>query len=126
MSLAKRSSEMSTGGHVTQGLVRLGVAAALPAAALLAWRAGKPSKKKGFAAMQEHGGEQYKNLPPKDKKLAEKYYEGVLRHSPSVAKDPIASWNLVHKLVQSPGAYSHETIKTLRDVESAGPKFFRK
>lgn len=132
MSLVKEAVSAATkslGRTALESATKAGVggiagALAVPAVGAAIYHAKKRTGKKHFEAMTEHAGEEYKGMNVQQKKKAKQVYHAIAKHSPTVAKDPMAAWSHVRHITVNPSTYGAQTIEQLRKVETAGPTFF--
>jgi hypothetical protein len=125
MSAAKQAAERNVVLHAAKETVgKLLPVAALGAGAYgLSRLARRP--KAHYGKMLEHAGDEFTSLSDKDKKRVPKIYESIAKHSPTVAGDPMASWNHVRAFVNTPTQYGAQFIEQLQKVEGSRPSTLR-
>lgn len=74
-----------------------------------------------FHQMASMAGHEFEGLSPQDQHRAKVYHAAIAQHSPTVAMDPIASWNHVSHFLRHPSTYQPQTIEQLQKVETGRP-----
>lgn len=121
----KTAEERSAKSLVREAAIKSLTGAAITAGAIGAHAAIKHALKPGdkhFKAMVDHAGDEFHTMEPHQKSQAKKFYHAIAKHSPTVAKDPIAAWNHTKHLIQHPSSYQPQTIEQLQDVETSKPR----
>lgn len=110
------------GKGLGQGMAGLGLTLGTAGVLYGLHRARQAKAHSGFHSMVGHAGHEFHSLDAGDKKKAQVYHAAIAKHSPTVAMDPIASWNHVSHFLRHPTTYQPQTIEQLRNVETSGPR----